>query len=56
MMIGTIFVLFFAPNIQVLIAGEVLCGESCQIHVEDQANGRRYSMGCVPECGSPVRL
>lgn len=27
MMLGTIFVLFFAPNIQVLVAGEVLCGE-----------------------------
>lgn len=26
MMIGTIFALFFAPNIQVLVAGEVLCG------------------------------
>jgi hypothetical protein len=28
MMIGTIFILFFAPNIQVLLAGEILCGES----------------------------
>jgi SP family general alpha glucoside:H+ symporter-like MFS transporter len=27
MMIGTIFALFFAPNIQVLVAGEVLCGK-----------------------------
>lgn len=26
MMIATIFVLFFAPNVQVLVAGEVLCG------------------------------
>jgi MFS family permease len=56
MMIGTIFVLFFAPNIQVLIAGEVLCGQSCRIRVEDHADDRRYSMGCVPECGSPVRF
>lgn len=28
MMIATIFVLFFAPNITVLVVGEVLCGES----------------------------
>jgi hypothetical protein len=28
MMIGTIFILFFAPNVQVLLAGEILCGES----------------------------
>jgi SP family general alpha glucoside:H+ symporter-like MFS transporter len=33
MMIGTILALFFAPNIQVLIVGEVLCGESCQIYL-----------------------
>lgn len=30
MMIGTIFALFFAPNIQVLVAGEVLCGKLYQ--------------------------
>lgn len=28
MMIAFIFVLFFAPNIQVLVVGEILCGES----------------------------
>lgn len=32
MMLGTIFALFFAPNIQVLVAGEVLCGESHPLH------------------------
>jgi SP family general alpha glucoside:H+ symporter-like MFS transporter len=32
MMIGTIFALFFAPNIQVLVAGEVLCGKPCRFH------------------------
>lgn len=26
MMIATVFALFFAPNVQVLVAGEVLCG------------------------------
>ena len=26
MMIGTIFVLFFAPNVAVLVVGEILCG------------------------------
>jgi SP family general alpha glucoside:H+ symporter-like MFS transporter len=31
MMMGTIFALFFAPNIQVLVAGEVLCGEYSQL-------------------------
>ena len=32
MMIGTIFALFFAPNIEVLVAGEVLCGMASQVH------------------------
>ena len=32
MMLGTIFVLFFAPNIQVLVAGEVLCGMVSYAH------------------------
>ena len=32
MMIGTIFALFFAPNIQVLVAGEVLCGKLYQVY------------------------
>lgn len=32
MMLGTIFVLFFAPNIQVLVAGEVLCGMVAYAH------------------------
>jgi MFS transporter, SP family, general alpha glucoside:H+ symporter len=26
MMIGTIFILFFAPNVQVLLVGQILCG------------------------------
>jgi SP family general alpha glucoside:H+ symporter-like MFS transporter len=25
-LIGLIFILFFAPNVQVLLAGEILCG------------------------------
>jgi MFS family permease len=54
MMVGTIFALFFAPNIQVLIAGEVLCGESCQTCFANLADNQRYSMGRFPECGSPV--
>lgn len=31
MMIAFIFVLFFAPNVQVLVLGEVLCGQSLAI-------------------------
>lgn len=30
MMIMFVFVLFFAPNIKVLVVGEVLCGEYCE--------------------------
>jgi SP family general alpha glucoside:H+ symporter-like MFS transporter len=29
LMIAFIFVLFFAPNVQILVLGEVLCGKSC---------------------------
>jgi hypothetical protein len=59
MMIGTIFALFFAPNIHVLVAGEVLCGKlsfTKSTVEEDSTDDHRYPMGCIPKCGCTVRL
>jgi SP family general alpha glucoside:H+ symporter-like MFS transporter len=35
MMIGTIFILFFAPNVEVLLVGEILCGMFSRISEQD---------------------
>ncbi|RXK34294.1 hypothetical protein BBD39_05535 [Arsenophonus endosymbiont of Bemisia tabaci Asia II 3] len=60
MMIGTIFVLFFAPNIQVLVAGEVLCGTESHAPSEEifqlTVANRRNPMGCFPKRSSTIRL
>lgn len=57
MMIATIFALFFAPNVQVLVVGEILCGQCPYLttyHAE--SNFHRYSMGRVPKFGSGIRI
>jgi hypothetical protein len=59
MMIGTIFALFFAPNIHVLVAGEVLCGKLSFTEStveEESSDNHRYPMGSVPERGCTVRV
>lgn len=38
MMIGTIFILFFAPNVQVLLVGEILCGESSRLQTASESS------------------
>lgn len=57
LMIAFIFVLFFAPNVKVLVVGEVLCGmsgafplpESRDTVVVPGADGSRHSLGSLPE-------
>jgi hypothetical protein len=62
MMIGTIFILFFAPNVQVLLAGEILCGESSHLRTVDESSSCevltpiRYSMGCFPNTHYCLRI
>lgn len=50
-MIAFVFVLFFAPNIQTLLAGEILCGMYISYHDalrELQAlTNSRHAMGCL---------
>lgn len=38
MMIGTIFILFFAPNVQVLLVGEIFCGESSHLQTAESSS------------------
>lgn len=38
MMIGTIFILFFAPNVQVLLVGEIFCGESSHLQNDESSS------------------
>ena len=64
MMICFIFVLFFAPNVQVLVVGEVLCGEfnlpvpwvPPVMPTTVQLTVCRHSVGRISECNCCVCL
>lgn len=55
LMICFIFVLFFAPNLKVLVVGEILCGQSDHDDLFDNlADICRYSMGSVSVCDAGI--
>jgi MFS transporter, SP family, general alpha glucoside:H+ symporter len=56
LMIAFIFVLFFAPNVQVLVVGEVLCGKYMS-RLQGRTHAHpvpRHPVGSFPECHSGV--
>lgn len=56
MMIGFIFVLFFAPNLKVLVVGEILCGRNDHVHpIGDITDVRRHSMGSLSIGNASIR-
>lgn len=61
LMICFIFVLFFAPNLPVLVVGEILCGKLRLLsRMSDTAelspSLSRYSLGCISICHTCVCL
>lgn len=56
-MIAFIFVLFFAPNVKILVLGEVLCGMShYSPAARNHTDSSRHSLGCFPECHTSICL
>lgn len=64
LMIAFIFVLFFAPNVQILVLGEVLCGMFFLCPSRFLPSYRmclvltscRNPLGCFPECHASIRF
>jgi hypothetical protein len=58
LMIASVFALFFAPNVKILVLGEVLCGSSFISPTRNDfgADHDRHSMGCFPERQSCLRF